>query len=159
VARPARLPVDCPRCADPGRTVANLTVRSLVRESSRDGLGEGDYNLCLNPACEVVYYDGSHPPLTRAEIAVRIGFKQTEGRRPICYCYDLTSEDVVAEMRRNPRARSFASVASIFGMDDCRCELHHPFGGHCACARVVASGTLPDFMTAVEMIDRALPTH
>lgn len=154
VSRPVPLQVACPSCSDPGRTVNNITVRSLVHAEVRGRVGEGDYNLCLNPGCEVVYYDGSHPPLTRAEMAVPIGFKLREGRKLICYCFDLTADDVIAEMRRNPRARSFPEVASIFGMNDCRCELNHPFGGHCACAaevgRAVKDGLRDPLVLAVE---------
>lgn len=135
VASPARLDIACPRCADPGRTVNNITVASLVREARSAEVGGGDYNICMNRGCPVAYYDGQRA-FTREDVKVRISFKE-EGPGTICYCHDLREEDVIAEMRRNPKARSFTEVAAILGLNSCSCERHHPLGGNCACAAEV----------------------
>jgi len=107
---------------------------SLVTDESRDEVGAADYNICLSSTCNVVYYGETGTVFTKEDLRVRVSFKEAEGAKTVCYCYGLTEEDVVAEMRRNPRARSFTDVAAIFGLNNCRCEKHHPFGGNCACA-------------------------
>jgi len=95
---------------------------------------EDDYNICLEPTCEVVYYNQGQRHFRKAELAIRVAFKEADGRQAVCYCHDLTEDDVIDLMRRNPHARSFADVTAILGVGDCSCEQRHPFGGNCACA-------------------------
>ena len=137
VSAPERLDLPCPRCGDHGRAVNNVTVRSLVQPGHGKDIGDSDYNLCQSADCEVVYYNRARHYSTN-EIAVRIAFKDPEGPVTVCYCHRLSEEDIVQEMRTNVAARSFEEVSDIFGMKDCSCERHHPFGGNCACATAVA---------------------
>lgn len=139
VSTPPPLRVNCPECLSQGRTVNNITVKSLVLESFSTDIGDDDYNICLTEDCDVVYYNGFGQLFRQAEVSVPVWFKATTAPdyRLACYCYQLTTEDIIAEMRRNPKARSFGEVQTIFQMKACRCEKKHPFGGNCACASAV----------------------
>ncbi len=155
VSAPKRLELACPQCGDKGRTVNNVTVASLVAAARNDEVGADDYNLCLRPDCEIVYYTADRRFRT-GDMAVRIAFKDPAGPVTVCYCHRLSEDDVIHEMRTNVAARSFEEVSDIFGMKDCSCERHHPFGGNCACATAVARAVKKGLADpAVIQIDRS----
>jgi len=124
--------------------VNRLSVAALVNPEIRDDVGEDDYNICLEPTCDVVYYNHGDRYFRKGDLTIRVAFKEPDGPKVVCYCHNLTEDDIIDLMRRNQRAKSFAEVAAILGVGNCSCEERHPFGGNCACAgdigRVVKLG-------------------
>lgn len=84
----------CPACGYAGQRVGNVTVRSMVLEDRAGEVGEQDYRLCPNPTCEVVYFQHGRVFL-KSDLRVRVWFKETEEPLPICYCSNLTREQIV----------------------------------------------------------------
>jgi len=111
-----------------------VTVAALVAPAIQDEVGENNYNICLEPTCDVVYYNAGERYFVKAELAIRVAFKEPGGPRTVCYCHDLTEADIVDLAGRNGHAKSFVDVAAILGVSNCMCEERHPFGGNCACA-------------------------
>jgi len=137
VQAPVRLEYACPICGDPGRTVNNITVKSLVVPTLLEDMGTEDYNICLNPECHIVYYRPGSRSFSKKDLTVPVSYKERDRPEIVCYCHNLTSDDVVNAMRQLPQLRDFGEVQRHFGMNDCHCEKHHPFGGNCACASAV----------------------
>jgi hypothetical protein len=123
----------CPRCGQPGRSVAAATIESLVTPAARLRLRSRDgFQFCATPKCDVAYF---HPDTGEtvmcAEVRVPIFQKRTEPERLVCYCFQHT----VAEIQREARAAGASRIATDIktkcaqGLDDC--EHTNPQGSCC----------------------------
>jgi len=90
------------------------------------------YRFCAVPGCDVVYFaeDGSHV-LTRSDLVVRVGIKETEAPRPICYCLGYSVEDMIEEIRLTGRTTVPDRIRSILETEGCHCETANPQGSCC----------------------------
>ncbi|MEI6796565.1 MAG: (2Fe-2S)-binding protein [Methanomassiliicoccales archaeon] len=111
----------CPRCGRPGSEVEKITVAAHANESSWP-LGDERFFHCPSPGCEVIYFTASGDRLlTRADVKTRVTFKEMTAPRPLCYCKQVTEEDVIAAIEKG--AASFEEVQEATGIGG---------GGHCA---------------------------
>ena len=69
----------CPACGKKGKSVATLTVKSLVRDHTR-APRSGPYSFCHTPDCDVVYFSDL-VAFRKRDLKVRVGIKETEGPR------------------------------------------------------------------------------
>lgn len=76
VSMPRRLDLACPRCSGRGRAVNSVTVTALVNSKVRGEVGDDDYNICLDPACDVVYYNTGARFFEKSELTIRVAFKE-----------------------------------------------------------------------------------
>lgn len=73
-----------------GQKVSFATVNNLVLdpEPLKD-----DYSICLNPKCDIVYFSPQNS-YTRQDLKARVWFKEIESPVPICYCKNVTDQDI-----------------------------------------------------------------
>lgn len=161
VSAPNRIDMLCPRCGSDGRTVNNITVASLVLERESHRVGKHDYNICLSASCDIVYYAPTGEQFAKGDLRERIAFKEAEGPQTVCYCHNLTENDIVATMQSHPELLDFLDVSRFLNMTECSCERHHPFGGNCACSPAVGKAVKRGFSDATVLRNaaarRALP--
>ena len=100
----------CPSSGTPGKVVKPVTLRALLRPHLRDQVREERYRFCDDPACAVVYFsvDGSQV-FTTADLIVRVGLKEREAPRPLCYCFGHSVESIEAEWRATGRTTAWKS--------------------------------------------------
>lgn len=137
VQAPSKIDMNCPTCGSEGRTVNNITIKSLVLRRESERVGDGDYNICLSPTCDTVYYGPSGETFSKGDLETHVAFKAPEGPNTICYCHNLTEGDVISTMQEHPELLDFVEVSRFLKMSECSCERHHPFGGNCACSPAV----------------------
>jgi len=91
----------CPVSGTKGKLVKTVTLRSLLKEEHQERITQGRYRFCDAQGCDVVYFaeDGSHV-FTKADLKVRVGVKETDAPRPICYCFNHTVEEIFDEIQR-----------------------------------------------------------
>lgn len=82
----------CPWCGQPGKKVPQVTVESLTGRSLAGE--EGQFSLCLSPACRVAYYGSNGTVILKDELKVKIWFKE-ESPVPICYCRGVTDQEIL----------------------------------------------------------------
>lgn len=86
-----------PGCNHLGERVRNITVQSMVISGD---VGNQDYHLCRNPACEVLYFQSCPAKVfLKSDVRVRVWFKENEEPLPICYCSNLTRHQIVEAVR------------------------------------------------------------
>lgn len=133
----------CPVSGTKGKPVKVGTLRSLLRPEAQHRIAEGPYLFCDAQGCEVVYFaqDGSHV-FTRADLVVRVGVKETEAPRPICYCFGHTVEEIFDEIRRTGRTTVLDAIKRRLKTEGCDCEHTNPQGSCClgVVARFVQEG-------------------
>lgn len=87
----------CPKCGQLGERVRNATVSSMV---AGEEVGDQDYYLCPNSACAVVYFQpGSAKVFRKSDVRVRVWFKETQEPLPICYCSNLTRQQIIEAVK------------------------------------------------------------
>jgi hypothetical protein len=107
--------VSCPSCGTDGKPVKTHTVRSLVRPEKLGCITWESYFFCNSPGCETVYFTPSgKSALTKSDLTVRVGMKESSPPRPICYCFDHTMDEIVKEANARFGAEGAAHVAGNF---------------------------------------------
>jgi len=122
----------CPVCGQPGKPVKPVTLESLLRPSARARMPAGTHwHFCTNPECAVAYFAGSDAPVfTKDDLAVRVGIKEREAPRPVCYCFNHTIEEIEDEIRRTGRTTVLEDIQTRM-KKACWCETKSPLGSCC----------------------------
>ena len=131
-ARPKDAVRQCPNCGQTGRSVAQQTLRHLLKPELINSLGEQDYRFCANPDCRVVYFAQSEDRrFTTDDLRVRVGLKERTDPIPICYCFGHTVASARDEIARTGRSTVVASITAEIKAGRCACETTNPSGGCC----------------------------
>src|SRR3990172_77490 len=94
----------CPVAKVPGRRVPLATVRNLLRPDHQGVVDENRWFFCDLPDCDVVYFDASGKTITKDSLKVRVGVKEKESPRTVCYCFDHTVESIRDEIETAGRS-------------------------------------------------------
>ncbi len=131
LAKPAAA-ATCPACGIEGKAVKPVTLRSLLQPHLRSEVHDEVYRFCARPECALVYYsaDGSQT-FARADLMVRVGLKEAEGPRPLCYCFNHSAESIREEWTRSGKSTVLESIKAEVKAGTCHCELTNPGGGCC----------------------------
>jgi bacterioferritin-associated ferredoxin len=111
--------------------VDRITVAAHAKEAAWP-LGDGPYFHCPRPGCEVVYFTaGGSRSLTKDEVKTRVTFKENAAPRPLCYCRQVTEEDVMAAIASG--ARTLEQVRDATGLGGGgHCRITNPSGRCCS---------------------------
>ncbi|WP_291405969.1 (2Fe-2S)-binding protein [Acidaminobacter sp.] len=123
----------CPHCGKLGRPVGGVTVKHLVERLCQDKvIAEAGYFICMEEACDVVYYEASGDlRFLKNEVSVPIWFKNDADPKYACYCSRVTLEDVIRAVV-DQGANSVKEVNQLTGaMKNANCKLNNPLGVCC----------------------------
>lgn len=135
----------CRRCGEKGRSVLRETMESLLNPEALERLADVSYHFDRTPQCDVVYFSnetGSY--FHKDDLAVRVGFKETEPPVPLCYCFGHTAESVRDEIVATGRSTVSERITAEVQAGNCACEVKNPSGRCC----------LGDVNRAVQQIER-----
>ena len=126
------LPPTCPVNGLPARPVSRSTVESLVTSAARTGLVSQPYYFCQAVDCAVVYVSalGDHL-VTKDQLTVRVGIKESEDPIPLCYCFGFDRQAIRDDIRLTGSTQIQTVITERVRAGDCRCELTNPSGGCC----------------------------
>lgn len=136
----------CPVCGKKGKSVATLTVKSLVRDHTRVARS-GSYSFCRTPDCVVVYFSDGET-FCKPDLKVRVGIKESAGPAPLCYCFDYTRADIRRDIEESGSTKIPDEIKAEIGAGFCACEVKNPSGSCC----------LGDINRAVETAKNAMST-
>lgn len=110
----------------------NTTVAHLLKDEFLDGLGNSNYLICMNKECDVVYFNlDSDIFYNKEEIKVPIWFKEDANPKYICYCNQVTEEEITNAVV-NHGARDMKDIIRLTGaMKNGQCETKNPLGKCC----------------------------
>lgn len=122
----------CPVTGTKGKVVRAETLSALLQPEQQHRITEGRYRFCSAQGCDVVYFaeDGSHV-FTLADLTVRVGIKESQGHRPICYCFNHSIEEIVTEILRTGQSTVADEIRTRLNADGCDCEHTNPQGSCC----------------------------
>ncbi len=131
--RPATAPEHCPSCGSVGTQVDAITLKALLRSDAlRRGIPDAP-RFCATESCPIVYFDnGAGVNFSEAELTVRVHAKHpTDGRVPVCYCFDYTPSTIEAEFARRGSSSARATITAEVQAGHCACEVRNPKGTCC----------------------------
>lgn len=121
----------CPITRTPGKRVTPVTLRSLVRENRLPDTEGREWFYCPEPDCDVVYFAPDGATLARTALKVRVGAKEHDPPRTVCYCFGHTLEGIEADVKRCGTSHIADEITEHCrrGLD--RCEETNPKGSCC----------------------------
>lgn len=131
----------CPQCKEEGVPVSSVTVRHLVKEEYLQTSEEGLYEVCMNPACDVVYFGlDTERMFSQGQVKVPIWFKDGAKPKYACYCSRITEEEVIRAVVELG-ADSLKQIIEVTGaMKDSACIENNPLG--VCCHRIIEEAML-----------------
>ncbi len=123
----------CPQCGAGGRKVKPITIASLALTEVLAGLETTEgFAYCPTSNCAVVWFHADTGQiLDRAACRVRVGMKETESPRPVCYCFDHSVEEIEDEIQRLGQTDIAATIAAKCRQGLDHCEETNPQGSCC----------------------------
>jgi hypothetical protein len=117
----------CPECRTPGEEVGVPTLEAQLPAEIRSPL-KGIAYYCVNPACRTAYFTGWGAGVPASALASPAYPK--DGNAPICPCFGLRADEVVADAQNGRRERVRELVERSKG-PDARCQTRCPDGRPC----------------------------
>lgn len=130
----------CSKCGKPGWNVPDTAVQNLIKEEHRSKLASGDNYICINPDCQVVYYNPLNGRIFEKDaVRVKVWFKDSGDDVPLCYCNEISRGKIKEAWQQG--ARTYADVVNITSgaTVKCNCKYENPSGRCC-------SGVINDFL-------------
>jgi len=121
----------CPAAGKRGKPVPLVTLRSLVLPEHAAVVEGREWFFCSLPDCEVVYFTPDGQTLEKNALKVRVGLKEREAPRPVCYCFGHTVESIREEIEKMGRSTVVASIKENVEAGACSCEVLNPKGTCC----------------------------
>lgn len=118
----------CPACNKVGQSVSTKTVESLTQRQGQ--VGDEEFHICMNPECKVVYYSDT-VVFEEEKLIVPVWFKTGADPVILCYCNNLTAEDVKRACMETDSNDYHTIMSHLGGMHSCNCELNNPTGNCC----------------------------
>ena len=115
-------------CPENGRDymqVPYATVLQHVKSPWQTVVRDQAWYFCDDANCDVVYFGEDTSVIDRSRLRTRVGIKEATGSAPICYCFDVSRAEALA----NPEIKAF--VVEQTRQSNCACETRNPSGRCC----------------------------
>lgn len=121
----------CPSCGVVGRVVRDATVPAMLPREAALRLLEVDRLFCKTTSGPVLYYGADGRTVHKADARVRVAAKERTSPTTICYCFDVSAEDLRREVETLARAPSAERIKAEVRAGNCDCERKNPCGACC----------------------------
>ena len=114
------------------KPVGRITLESLLNVKAQAALTLQPYYFCDAPDCDTVYVSalGDHL-ITKDQLIVRVGIKETEDPIPLCYCFGFDRKAVREDIRSKGATDIPQTITARVKAGECRCEVTNPSGTCC----------------------------
>ena len=121
----------CPECEQIQKSVTIETLLHNIVSPLNQTIDEQNYFFCSNSACKTVYFGENGKQFRVESIRGEVGQKQTSNSRIICYCFDVTAQQVLNEIENTGESSSKKFVISQTKAKLCACDIRNPSGTCC----------------------------
>ena len=119
----------CPTFSKTNQKVSNKTVRHMLKAKCKSKIGEKDYYLCMNPDCEVAYYN-SESVFDKSALKKPLWYKKDANPKYACYCRKITQEEVTKTVLETGLTEAGPIMLHLRGNVKSNCKINNPTG-HC----------------------------
>jgi len=121
--------VKCPTCSKTGQNVANEAVRHILKAKCKSKIEEKDYYLCMNPYCDVAYFN-SGLVFDKSALKKPFWYKKDANSKYACYCRKITQEEVTKTVMETGLTEAGHIMLYLRGNVNSNCKVNNPTG-HC----------------------------
>lgn len=122
----------CPGCGNPGKKVPLITLKSLLLPEALARLEpDSSYRLCLDPGCNVAYFNKHGAAFGTSELKVPVWQKTADPECPVCYCFGWTPSRIRKEIEETGTSTAVAAITEHVRAGRCGCEVNNPQGSCC----------------------------
>jgi len=122
----------CSQCAGASRYVTKKTMLLMLKPELFKQITDGQYYYCANPDCGIVYFPETQKTIFYTNhLRVRVGTKEKEEPKPLCYCFGFDESDFRDEISRTGKAVISGRIAVLLKAGMCACETRNPSGACC----------------------------
>jgi copper chaperone CopZ len=109
-----------------------VTLHALVRDEFQGQIAESaDYYFCDAKGCDVVYFTTDGRTITKQQLKVEVGVKETSGDRRLCYCFGHSVATIKEELRMKGHTDALEDIRQKMKDLGCTCEVTNPSGSCC----------------------------
>jgi len=125
-------PPTCPMNGQKCKPVGRITLENLFKSEARASMKIQPYYFCDAPDCDTVYVSalGDHL-VTKDQLTVRVGIKETENPIPLCYCFGFDRKAVWNDIRSKAATNIPRIITERVKAGECRCDVTNPSGTCC----------------------------
>lgn len=124
----------CPACLGVGvsRYVTKKTMLLMLKPEFFDHISNEQYYFCSNPECKTVYFPEEEGiTFDVNSLRVRVGTKEKEDPKPLCYCFGFNESDIKLEIAIMGKTTTLGQVTELLKAGMCACEARNPSGACC----------------------------
>lgn len=122
----------CASCAGVSRFVKKQTMLLMLKPELFEQIGDGQYYFCASPDCEIVYFpEAEGICFYKTDLRVRVGVKEQQDPKPLCYCFGFNESDFRDEIRKTGHTAIPARIVKLVKAGMCACETRNPSGACC----------------------------
>lgn len=86
----------CPSCSTKAHPVSPLVLPNILKAEPAETYCGKAPNLCLNPVCDVVYFDlDTNQVFDNRDCETGVWFKEHAQNSYICYCQKITEKEII----------------------------------------------------------------
>ncbi len=130
-AAPNGAAASCPACGAVGKPVETVTLKHMVKPEFLDAVNAAGFLFCRTRDCNVIYFHSNGTRLTKADVRVRVGLKESEDPMQICYCFGFTEAMARKEIESTGKCTIQDRISAEMKKDLCACEIRNPQGSCC----------------------------
>lgn len=122
----------CSKCAGASRYVTRKTMLLMLKNEFFEQISDGQYYFCANPDCKIVYFpEAQGTTFYTNHLRIRVGTKEKEDPKPLCYCFGFDVSDFRDEINREGQTKILGRIAELLKAGMCACETRNPSGACC----------------------------
>jgi bacterioferritin-associated ferredoxin len=115
----------CPTCSKAGQEVSNETVKHILKAKHSSRIGENDYYLCMNPDCDIAYYN-SESVFEKSALDKPLWYKKDANPKYACYCRKITPEEVIKTIMETGLTEADDIMFHLHGIVKSNCKINNP---------------------------------
>ena len=119
----------CPTCNEIGQIVNNETVKCILKSECQSNIGKNDFYLCMNPNCDVAYYN-KESVFDKSALKKPLWYKKDANPKYACYCRKITPEEVTKTVMEKGLTEVGPIMLNLRGNVKSNCKINNPTG-HC----------------------------
>lgn len=122
----------CSQCAGVSRCVTKKTMLLMLKPEIFEQINDGQYYYCSNFDCDIVYFPEQQGTVFYTnDLRVRVGTKEKQDPKPLCYCFGFDESDFRDEINRTGKMATLGRIAELLKAGMCACETRNPSGACC----------------------------
>jgi len=124
--------INCPQCGHKGKGMKIITIKSLLLPEALATLeADGNYRMCLNQECQVVYFNDKGGIYRTQDLKVLVFPKSDDPNCPVCYCFGWTRRKLKTDHDQAGQSTAVNEISEHIKAGRCGCEVNNPEGSCC----------------------------